>query len=621
MHIALTLVALVAIVTVVGGAARWVGAPPPLILTAVGVAGSFVPFAPRIELTSELVLVGLLPPLLYAAALRTSLVDFRRNARAIALLSVGLVLFTTAGIGLLTWWVLPVPLAAAVALGAVVAPPDAVAATAIARRIGIPRQVVTVLEGESLVNDATAIVCLRAAITAIGGSVSVWEVGFDLVVSAVAGVLSGLVVAVVIGKIRRHIIDPLTDTSVSLICPFTAYLLAEASHGSGVLAVVVAGLLLGHKSPVLQTASSRIFERNTWATIQFVLENSVFLLLGLQAQPIVEALSHSTLPASRIVLAAAVVLVGVIVLRPLWVFPATYIPRLIPEVAHNETQASWTVPAVISWAGMRGVVTLAAVFVLPATTPHREVLVLIALVVTAGTLLLQGATLPMLVRRLGLRGPDPAEDALQEAGIYQRAATAGLARLDEVVAGHDADDVVDRVRQRSLDRANAAWERLGGGAETPSHTYARLRQEMLRAEREEVLRLRGGGTVPHEVLQRVLTVLDIEETILDRTTAEDIEGREEELTVSDRQAEACPHLTEALQVPKPRTPTGCEECLRDGTSWVHLRLCMGCGHVGCCDSSPERHAHGHFQSTDHPVMRSFETGEAWRWCFVDELIG
>ena len=181
MHIALTLVALVAIVTVVGGAARWVGAPAPLILTAVGVAGSFVPFTPQIELTSELVLVGLLPPLLYAAALRTSLVDFRRNARAIALLSVGLVLFTTAGIGLLTWWVLPVPLAAAVALGAVVAPPDAVAATSIARRIGMPRRVVTVLEGESLVNDATAIVCLRTAITAIGGSVSVWEVGFDLV--------------------------------------------------------------------------------------------------------------------------------------------------------------------------------------------------------------------------------------------------------------------------------------------------------------------------------------------------------------------------------------------------------------------------------------------------------
>ena len=171
MHIALTLVALVAIVTVVGGAARWVGAPAPLILTAVGVAGSFVPFTPQIELTSELVLVGLLPPLLYAAALRTSLVDFRRNARAIALLSVGLVLFTTAGIGLLTWWVLPVPLAAAVALGAVVAPPDAVAATSIARRIGMPRRIVTDPGGGvALVDDATAMVCLRTAIAASAGS-------------------------------------------------------------------------------------------------------------------------------------------------------------------------------------------------------------------------------------------------------------------------------------------------------------------------------------------------------------------------------------------------------------------------------------------------------------------
>jgi CPA1 family monovalent cation:H+ antiporter len=425
----------------------------------------------------------------------------------------------------------------------------------------------------------------------------------------------------VIGKIRKHVSDPLTDTSVSLICPFAAYLLAEELHGSGVLAVVVAGLLLGHKSPVLQSASSRIIERNTWATIQFVLENSVFLLLGLQAHRIFSALSRSTLPASRITLAATVVLVAVMVLRPVWVFPAIYIPRLMPEVAANEPRPPWTVPAVISWAGMRGVVTLAAVFVLPETTPHREVLVLIALVVTAGTLLVQGATLPMLVRRLGLRGPDPAEDALQEAGIYQRAATAGLARLDEVVVGLDAADVVDRVRQRTLDRANAAWERLGGGGETPSQTYARLRQEMLRAEREEVLRLRGAGTVPHEVLQRVLTVLDIEETILDRTTAEDLGGRDEELTVPARQAQGCAHLGQASLVPAPRTPTGCEECLRDGTAWVHLRLCMGCGHVGCCDSSPERHAQRHFQATEHPVMRSFETGEAWRWCFVDELIG
>ncbi len=241
-------------------------------------------------------LVGLLPPLLYAAAIRTSLVDFRANRRPIALLSIGLVLFTTAGVGLLVWWLLDVPLAVGFALGAVVAPPDAVAATSIARRIGLPRRVVTILEGESLVNDATAIVTLRASIAAIGGTrqrLAGRRRASSL--SAIGGVLIGVVVAIVVGKIRKLIQDDVTDVAVSLLTPWIAYLPAEEihipgvdGHPSGVLAVVVAGIILGHKSPLIQSASSRLFERTNWATISYVLENAVFLLIGLQVRSIVD---------------------------------------------------------------------------------------------------------------------------------------------------------------------------------------------------------------------------------------------------------------------------------------------------------------------------------------------
>src|SRR5262245_57474435 len=285
--VALTLVVLVGVLTAVGALTRRYDLPTPLVLILVGAAASFLPFIPTVEMTADLVLFGVLPPLLYAAAIRTSLIDFRRNIRPIGLLSVGLVVFTTLGVGLLVWWLLPVSLAVGFALGAVVAPPDAVAATAVARRVGMPRRIITILEGESLVNDATALVCLRTAVAAIGGTVTVLSVVGGFVLSVVGGTVVGVAVAAGVGRLRRRIHDPLTDTSVSLVTPFASYLLAESIHSSGVLALVVTGLLLGHLSPRQQSASSRIFERTNWSTIQFVLENVVFLLIGLQVQEIV----------------------------------------------------------------------------------------------------------------------------------------------------------------------------------------------------------------------------------------------------------------------------------------------------------------------------------------------
>ena len=635
MHIAIEVVALVAVVAAGAALARRLGISAPLLLVIVGIAASYLPFVPRVELEPEVVLVGFLPPLLYAAAIRTSLVDFTKHRRSIGFLSVGLVAFTALGVGLVAWWLLgvvaeglgqePLPFWAAFAIGAVVAPPDAVAATAIAKRVGLPRRVVTILEGESLVNDATALVCLRTAIAAAAVTPTVLDVSLDFLRAAGGGVLVGLIVAIVLAKIRRRFTDPVLDTTLSLTAPFVAYIAAENHyvHASGVLAVVVTGLLLGHKSPIIQSAKSRMSERTNWRTFQFLLENTVFLLIGLQTRWILDDLAESPLPGWLIAASTVAVFAAVVLLRPIWIIPTTFLSRRILGRS-RPGPVSWQSLVVVSWAGMRGVVTLAAVFTLPEDTPHREVLVFIALAVTAGTLLLQGSTLPWLVRRLRLPGPDPAEDALQEAAVLQGAHRAAMETLDEISTPDDPQDVLDVLRRRGESRAEAAWERLGRPEteyETPSEAYRRLRMAMLEAERAHILKIRDAGLVADEVLQRAQIALDIEESMLDRDEDDDVGGRSEDLRTPPSPAGACEHLDSAPIVTAPNTPEGCEECLAEGETWVHLRLCLGCGHVGCCDSSVGKHASKHFATDRHPVMRSFEPGETWRWCFVDERLG
>ena len=298
--LALLLVAVAVTVLTVTAIAGRIGFAAPIPLILVGWAGSYLPGVPTIHLEPEVVLLGLLPPLLYAAALGTSLVDFNANRRPILLLSVGLVAFTTAGVAVVVHAILPeVGWAAAFAIGAVVAPPDAVAATAIGRRIGLPRRIVTILEGESLLNDATALVALRTAIAAIGSAGAMapaWEIGLDFALAAGGGLAVGIAGFVLVAKIRKHVTDPVLDTGISLVVPFATFIAAEEIHASGVVAVVVAGLLLGHKAPILQTAQSRIAERVNWRTLAFMLENTVFLLIGLQARWLVDDVRDSTLP-------------------------------------------------------------------------------------------------------------------------------------------------------------------------------------------------------------------------------------------------------------------------------------------------------------------------------------
>ncbi len=620
MDLVVTLVALVATVLATTAVCARLDLSSPLTLIVVGIVGSYVPFIPDVELQPEVVLLGLLPPLLYAASLQTSLVDFNANRRPILLLSVGLVAFTTVGVAVLVHAMIPgLGWAGSFAIGAVVAPPDAIAATAIGRRIGLPRRIVTILEGESLLNDATALVALRTALGATVVAVAWQDVAGDFALAAGGGVLIGLAFSVVIGFIRKHVVDPVFDSGLSFMTPFAAYVAAEEVHASGVISVVVAGLLLGHRAPIIQTAQSRIAERMNWRSIAFLLESSVFLLIGLQARTIIDDVGEDELAGGRIALICAATLAAVIVLRIVWVFAARYlIVRPGPDGQTGQVPP-WTYTFLLGWAGMRGVVTLAAAFIIPETMPHREVLLLIAFTVTAGTLFLQGMSLPWLAKRLRVPSPDPTADALARANLLHQASVAGLAELDRFTED-DPHEVSETIRDRVRRRDYAAWERVGAAEEeTPSETYARRRQVMIEAERKRVLEIRSTGTVAHEVVEEVLAMLDVEESMLDYSERERERVR----------AAGTPYVLEGdcedLQAPRPPveadTPGGCGDCLREGSAWVHLRVCVDCGHVACCDSSPKRHATAHFRATAHPVMRSAEPGESWRWCFVHELTG
>jgi CPA1 family monovalent cation:H+ antiporter len=596
--------------------AERVDVPAPFLLIVVGIAASYVPFVPDVELSPDVVLFGLLPPLLYAAAQGTSLVDFRVNQRPILLLSVGLVAFTTLGVGWVAHLLLPhISWPIAFAIGAVVAPPDAVAATAIGRRIGLPRRIVTILEGESLLNDATALVALGTALAvADGDGFNLGMVGLDFLLAAGGGIVVGLVVFKVVAAFRKHLDDPVLDSALSLVVPFVAYAVGEEVHASGVIAVVVAGLLLGHKAPILQTAQSRIAERLNWRTIAFVLENAVFLLIGLQARTIVDGAGNGTLSWGRIVAVCAATLLACIALRLLWVFPARYlIIRPGPDPLTGR-RPPWTFTAVLGWAGMRGVVTLAAAFVIPADTRYREVLLLMAFTVTAGTLFLQGLSLPWIARRMRVPSPDPTEDALARATLLQQASKAALHRLQELEY-EDSQGVVELIKQRLDQRNFAAWERLSTVAdrESPSDLYARIRLSMLDAERTKVLKIRETGRVDSEVVADVLALLDVEESMLDVATEE----REElqEYSTQRRTGFSCADLDRYPKVETVENPY-CQRCVDEGLEWVSLRQCLECGEVGCCDSSVGQHATEHFHETTHPVMETAEPGEDWRWCYV-----
>ena len=612
MEVLLLVVGCVSTVLLVTALCRRLPIPAPLLLLLVGAVVSYEPWFPLPELTAEMALFGFLPPLLYAAAVNTSLVDFRANLKAIGWLSIGFVLFCAVGVALVIMGLLPVPFAAAFAVGAIVAPPDAVAAVAVARSAGLPRRVVTILEGESLLNDATALVSLRTAVAALGAAVTFWEVGQDFLLAVIVGPLAGFVVAKLSIWLFRVITEPVMSTTLTFLIPFAAYALAETFHASGVLAVVVAGLMVGHVTPTMHSATARVSTWLNWTTIQYVLENTVFLLIGLHTHEVLAAASEYPVSNLTIVLSSLAVLVSVIGLR------IVYVMVVRPFLSPRLHPLSWQEGLIISWAGMRGVVTLAAALTLPAETPLRPVLLLIALVTVAGTLLIHGLTLPWLTRRLGVRGPDPREDALQEAMVTQRSINAGMDALKNAAEPGD-EELVKRLKATAKQRIDLAWERLGQDDrnETRGRAYRRLRLAGIAGEREKLLEIRDRGFADHEVLSSLLSELDVEEA-----TLENRENREREVREAPARPDGdapCVHLGQVPAQVDFEAHGECEDCVRLGLEPVELRMCLDCGHIACCDSSVGKHATQHFRTTGHPVMRSIEPGEHWLWCYVDQL--
>ena len=384
--------------------------PYPILLVLGGLALGFVPGMPDFELPPQLVLVGVLPPLLYSSAFFTSLRDLRANARPIGLLAIGLVLMTIVAVAAVAHAAVGLSWATAFVLGAVVAPTDPIAATAISRRLGVPRRIVVIVEGESLVNDATALVALRVAVVAaVSGTFSLWNAGLRFVVVVAGGLAVGLAVGYVVRQVRRRIDDPPVEVTISLLTGYFAFIPADLLHVSGVVAVVTAGVYLGWHTPELTSPDSRLLGDSMWEITTFVLNALLFVLLGLQLPSILDALQGEA--AGTLLWWAAVVSVTVIVARIVWVFPATYLPRwLSARVRARDPVSAVAVPRRISWMGLRGAVSLAAALSIPAVTssgapfPDRDLVIFLAFSVIIATLVVQGLSLPAVIRLLGPRG-------------------------------------------------------------------------------------------------------------------------------------------------------------------------------------------------------------------------
>ena len=391
--------------------------------------------------------------------------------RTLALLSVGLVLFTAVVVGGAARLDVPgLPVAAAITLGAILAPTDAVTTASIGRQLHLPRRLLTVITGESMLNDGTALTVYAVAVSAASATVAtpspLSAVG-SLVTISIGGIVVGLVLGVVIHRLRMRLRDPLVESALSLLTPFAAYLAADSLHVSGVLAVVVTGLYLGHHGGQAHFAT-RLQDMAVWRVTTFVLESVAFALIGLQLRPVLQDVG--TQNPARLAAEAAVVLGAVIVARIVWVFPSIYLPRwLVPRIRVQDPAPGWQATFVLSWAGLRGVISLAAAAALSTGVPQRNLLVFLTFTTVLGTLLVQGLTLPALIRRLGVRaGPDEHRaDVVAQATAQEAASEAGLRRLEELAAEDPAGappEVVERLRRLAEYRQAGAWERLPGSA-------------------------------------------------------------------------------------------------------------------------------------------------------------
>ncbi len=514
--VALGLIVAVATMLAIAPALR---IPYPILLVLGGLVIGVVPGMPDFELPPELVFFGVLPPLLYGAAFFTSLRDLRASARPIGLLAIGLVVATTVGVAVVAHeFVDGLSWGSAFVLGAIVSPTDPLAATSIARRLGVPRKLVTIVEGESLVNDGTGLVAYRVAVAAVlTGTFSEWHTAGLFVVSACGGVAVGLAVGWIVRAVRRRLDNPPAEITISLLTGYLAFLPADLMGLSGVLAAVTAGVYLGWHTPELTTSRTRLQGVAVWEIVQYLLNALLFVLIGLQLPVVMDALEDVS--AAQLFGYAMLVSLTVIAVRFAWVFAVLNLPKWVAGRMSN-----WRGAAFLSWTGMRGAVSLAAAFALPLETdagapfPGRDLILFLTFAVILATLVGQGLTLPLVIRVLRLED-DGLEDR-EDAKARVHAAEAALARLEELLEEEWVrEDTAERVRGLYRFRTNRFTARLDdgddGSIESRSQDYQRLRRELLDTERRALVDLRRSGAISNEVWLRVGRDLDLEDQRLD----------------------------------------------------------------------------------------------------------
>ncbi len=501
---------LLVLVTALTLVARRFTVPYPIVMVLGGLVLSTIPGLPEFELPPDLVFFVFLPPLLFAGGYFTSVRDFKANLRPIFLLAFGLVIFTAAAVAVVAHMFVPtLGWAGAFALGAIVAPPDAVAATSIFQRMGVPRRIVTILEGESLVNDATALVIYRFAVAAAAaGTFSLIDAGGSFAVVLIGGVAIGVVVGRAGGWLLAHIRDTAIAVMVTLLAPFAAYLSAEALGVSGVLATVVGGLFARNW---LRRSSSdtRVVATAAWQMVLFLLNGLVFMLIGLQVPSVLRGLSTDL---GRVALVTTAVALTVVISRIVWVFPASYLPRLIPAVRRVDPNPPWQAVFVVAWSGLRGVVSLAAALALPVAFPERNLILFLVFAIILVTLVGQGLTLPLVIKKLGVVVDDSAShDEVHARGLTTEAALARLEELRTQWPGHL--ELIDQLRDRYAHRArhDEMHHEDGDAAEQELLEHGLIRREVIDAERQAAINLHERGVITDEVLRRLERDLDLED--------------------------------------------------------------------------------------------------------------
>jgi Na+/H+ antiporter len=504
---------------VLGATATRVGVPYPILLVLGGAVLGFLPGVPDVELEPELVLVVFLPPLLYAGAFFANLRELRADMRAIVLLSTVLVGLTAVVVAVTVHALVHgLPWAVCFALGAIVAPTDPVAATEIARRLGVPRRTINVLEGESLINDASALVLYKIAVGAIGtGAFSLTEAGARFVGGAAGGVAIGLVTAVAIREIRRRLDDPPVEITISLLSGYAAYVPADAIGASGVVAAVTNGIALGWWAPQIASPLVRQNGFALWSLLTFLMNALLFVLIGLQLPQILDGLAGES--AGFLLGAAAAVSAVVIATRVVWNLTMPYVIRALDRRPSQRTRrAGWRPRMVLAWSGMRGAVSLAAALALPGDTPQRDLVVFLTFAVILATLVLQGLTLPVLIRKLGIHDDDG--EAREELRARLVATQAALTRIEELgLEDWTRDDTIDRMGRLYDYRRRRLKARAGkiddDGYEDRSVSYQRIVREVLEAQRAAIVELRNDGTISNDVMHRIERELDLEDQRLE----------------------------------------------------------------------------------------------------------